>query len=94
MANGNDTRRPCHRIPTKKKGSPDKFPPEHLWELTCVQELELAELHEKQLAESNNLPSDPIDVSSSEMNIMKISFVFMLRRLAVHYIPFLTWIRD
>ncbi|KAF8551149.1 hypothetical protein OG21DRAFT_1499321 [Imleria badia] len=45
--------------------------------------LEIAELDEKELCESNNLPSDPVNVNSSEVNILKISFGFLLRRLAL-----------
>ena len=52
--------------------------------LICFQLLEVAELDEKKLFESNNLPSDPVNTSSSEINILKLSFGFLLRRLAVY----------
>ena len=48
-----------------------------------MQALEQAELDEKQLSVSNNLSHDAVDASGSEENILKISFVFLLRRLAV-----------
>ncbi|KAF8129886.1 hypothetical protein EV363DRAFT_1432403 [Boletus edulis] len=46
-------------------------------------EIKIAESDEKQLFDSNILPSDPVGTSGSDMNILKIAFVFLLRRLAL-----------